>query len=130
MRIAVIVFSVVFMILILMAGGAEFLCARGQALNDTGLIRQAQRLNPLVSEYFYEEYRLSGRIDALKAAIRREPIKPAYHMYYGLVILKQVPRTRAGDRQALVEICKAAELKPYSKEYARICGQYKAVILP
>jgi hypothetical protein len=49
-------------------------------------------------------------------------------MHYGLALLEAKPRTRMSDREALAEICKAARLKPYSKQYQAACEQYKKVL--
>ncbi len=128
MRSLVIVFSLLFAALLLCTGAGEFFFLKGQADKNAGFIKQAQQLNPLVSDYFYEEYRLTGHINALHQAIRLEPTKPQYHMYYGLAVLKPLPRTRAGDQLAVTEICLAAALKPYSKAYAQACARYSTAI--
>ncbi len=129
MRLLVRILSFCFIALLTFVGGAELVFQRGKAGKDPALLQVAQKLNPLVSEYFYEDYRLTGDIKALRRAIQLEPTKPAYHMYYGLALLKQSPRTRYGDREAVTEICKAARLKPYSKQYQDACTQYGKAIL-
>ncbi len=128
MRFAASALSLCFVVLLVCVGGAEFAFRKGNEEKDVALLRLAQRLNPLVSEYFYAEYRLMGDIGALRHAMLLEPTRPAYPMYYGLALIKQEPRTRAGDWAAMIEICKASRLKPYSKQYRNICAQFKAAI--
>jgi hypothetical protein len=64
---------------------------KGEDRNDLSLVQMASRLDPFVSDHAYEEYRQADDLDALERAIRLEPAKPAYHMYYGL----RAHRTRA-----------------------------------
>ncbi|HNX69105.1 MAG TPA: hypothetical protein PLL75_02170 [Candidatus Omnitrophota bacterium] len=128
MRIPVVILSFCFIVFLACAGGAELVFKKGMADKDPELLKIAQNLNPLVSVYFYEDYRLTGNLKTLLHAVRREPTKPAYHMYYGLALLKQKTRTRASDREAVIEICQAACLKPYSAQYQSICEQYKKLI--
>jgi hypothetical protein len=128
MRFVVSALSLCFIVLLVCVGGAEFAYQQGKAGQNAALIRMAERINPLVSDYAYEDYRVTGDLGALRRALRLEPTRPAYHMYYGLALLQSKPRTRLGDREAVTEICKAARLKPYSKEYKAACEQYKKAI--
>lgn len=113
---------------LLCRGGAWLAFEQGRARKDFSLLKTASRLDPFVSDYPYEEYRLTGDMTALERAMRLEPTKPAYHMYYCLALIQRQPRTRAGDQAAVAEICKSAQLKPYSKQYRLACDQFKAVI--
>ncbi len=128
MRPVIAVLSVCLIVLLACAGGAEFAYEKGKAEKDAGLVKMAQRLNPLVSDHFYEDYRLTGDLGALRRAMSLEPTKPAYPMYYGLALLKPKHRARETDREAVTEVCKAARLKPYSKQYREICAQVKAAV--
>ena len=128
MRFAVSALSLCFIVLLACVGGAEFAYQQGKAGQNIALLRTAERLNPLVSDYAYEDYRVTGDLKALQRALRLEPTRSAYHMYYGLALLQCKPRTRMSDREAVIEICKAAHLKPYSKQYKAACEQYKKVI--
>ena len=130
MRIGVVAASVLFILLLACVGGAEFFFQRGSnsSAKNPAALKIAEQLNPFVSEYFYEDYRLTGDIKVLRQAVFFEPSKPAYHMYYGLALMKQTPRTRFSDQEAVAEICKAARLKPYSKLYQDTCEQFKKAI--
>ena len=125
MRFAVSALSLCFIVLLACVGGAEFAYQQGKAGQNAALLRTARWLNPLASDYAYEDYRMTGNIEALRWAMRIEPSRPAYHMYYGLALLKCKPRTLAVDREAAIEICKASRLKPYSSQYKTACEQYK-----
>lgn len=122
------VFTLVVFAALVCVGGAEMAFSLGLEKKDASLIGLARRMNPFVSEYFYEEYRLTKDIALLREAIRLDPGKAQYHMIYGQALLKQPLRTRASDREAADEVCKAARLKPYSKPYRTMCAQLKAVI--
>ena len=128
MRIALFAASLCFVLLLVCAGGAELACRQGKAGRNIELLKIAEKLNPFASDYAYKNYRLTGDLQALCRAMRLEPTRPAYHMYYGLALLKAKPRTRVSDREAVTEICKAANLKPYSGQYKAACEQYKKVI--
>lgn len=128
MRFAVLALSLCFIVLLACVGGAELAFEHGKAGQNIALLKTARRINPLVSDYAYEDYRITGDLAALRQAMRLEPTRPAYPMYYGLALLKAKPRTRMGDREAVTEICKAARLKPYSQQYKAACEQYKKVI--
>ncbi len=128
MRSVLFVLSLCFVVLLVCVGSAELLLQQGKDGRNIKLLKMAGKLNPFFSEYAYEDYRLSGDLQALRRAMSLEPTRPAYHMYYGLALLKARPRTRAGDKEAVVEICKAASLKPYSRQYKAVCAQYKSAI--
>ena len=128
MRIFIIISSLIIFFILAFVGSAEIVFENAQSQKNVKLFKMAEGLNPFVSEYFYEDYELTKDINALRQAMRLEPTKPAYHMYYGLALIDQKPRTRVGDQQAVIEICKAARLKPYSKQYQEICNKFKAVI--
>ena len=130
MRLAIWVLSICFMVLLACVGGAELAFQHGKAGKNPAFLEAAQRLNPFVSDYAYEDYRLTGDLEALRRAMRLEPTRPAYPMYYGLALLKAKPRTLMSDREAVTEICKAARLKPYSVKYKAVCEQYQKVIPP
>jgi hypothetical protein len=127
-RVIVIFVSCLLAALIFCRGAAWLAFEQGKARKDLSLLQTASRLDPFVSDYSYEEYRLSGDLTALERAMRLEPTKPAYHMYYGLALMKRQLRTRASDQAAVAEICKGAELKSYSKRYQKICEQFRAAI--
>ncbi len=128
MRAATWALSLCFITLLVCVGGAEFAFEKGKSEKNVALLKTAQRLNPLVSDHFYEDYRLTGDLGALRRAMSLEPTKPAYHMYYGLALLKPKHRALETDREAVSEVCKAARLKPYSKQYREICAQVKAAV--
>jgi hypothetical protein len=128
MRIVVAVLSLCFILLLASVGGAELAFQQGVAQKNPELLRVAEHLNPLVSVYFYEDYRLTGDLAKLRRAMRLEPTRPAYHLYYGLALLKRKPRSFQSDREVVIEVCKAARLKPYSAQYKAACEQYKKLI--
>ena len=128
MRFAVATLSLCFIVLLVCAGAAELALEQGKAGHNPALLKTAQRLNPWVSRYAYEDYRMTGDLAALRRAMQLEPSLPAYHMYYGLALLKRKPRTLLGDREAAAEICRAANLKPYSAQYKGACEAFKKVI--
>ena len=128
MRWVILILSLCFTVVVMCVGGAKLACQQGVTEKNIEKIRLAEKLDPLASEYAYENYRLSGDLEALRRAMRLEPTKPAYHMYYGLVLLKQASRTQVSDQEAVIEICQAAKLKPYSKLYQNICEQCKTLI--
>jgi hypothetical protein len=125
----IIILSLCYLIFLACIGGAEFLFHKGMDTKDSRFLQEAQRLNPFSSEYFYGEFRLNHNVKALVHAIRLEPTKAAYHMYYGLALLERVPRTPLTDQEAVVEICQGAQLKPYSPIYRSACESYKSAIL-
>lgn len=124
----VVLVSLIYFFVLICVGAAEIISKRAVASHDIHLLNVAQRLYPFVSDYFYAEYRLNGNLSALVHAMSLEPTKPAYHMYYGLALLKRLPRRQATDQEAVTEICKAAQLKPYSQVYRSACEQYRAAI--
>ena len=128
MKIFVITLSVIFLVLLSAMGAAEGFFHKAMETKDIEFLKTAQRLDPFSSEYFYGEYELTHDISALAQAIRLEPTKPAYHMYYGLALLEMPQRTRPTDQEAVIEICKGSQLKPYSHLYRSVCESYKAVI--
>ncbi|MBF0331916.1 MAG: hypothetical protein HQL17_08280 [Candidatus Omnitrophica bacterium] len=128
MRNIFIICSIILLVLLVCIGGAEVVFRNAVTHKDLPGIKLAQRLDPLVSEYFYEEYRLTGDLEALQKAMDLEPTKPAYHMYYGLALMELPVRTRITDERAVNEICKAAALKPYSKLYCSTCDSFKKAV--
>lgn len=131
MRWMILALSLCFVLLVVCTGSAELACQQGVAEKNIEKVKLAEKLDPLTSEYAYENYRLSGDLEALRRAIRLELTKPAYHMYYGLALLKRTSRTQASDLEAVTEVCQAARLKPYSKLYRNICEECKkAVSIP
>ncbi len=129
MKTFVVLVSFIYLFVLGCVGTAEYNFEKGMAQKSLKRVKLAERLNPLESSYFYGEYRLTGDLTALTHAMRLEPTKPSYRMYYGLALLKLNPRSMASDQEAVVEVCKAAELKPYSKPYRDVCDQYKSAIL-
>jgi len=81
--------------------------------------------NPLNSEYYYKR-------GLLTKAIEVEPSKAEYHMYYGLELLKTLPKDKFSAqiqlRLAKIEFSRAANLKPYSELYKTTCSTYAAWI--
>lgn len=128
MRVTVSILSLCFIVLLTCVGGAELAFQLGRSGKNAVLLKVARKINPLVSSYAYEDYRMTDDLEALRQAMRLEPTRPAYHMYYGLALLKQTPRTRAGDAEAATEICRAARLKPYSGQYKAVCEQCEKMI--
>jgi hypothetical protein len=129
MRIFIIALSLIYILFLTCISGAEILFYKAMETKDVKILKQAQHLNPFSSEYYYGEYQLTHHVKPLVHAIRLEPTKAAYHMYYGLSLLRRVPRTLLSDQEGVVEICKGADLKPYSSIYRSACNSYKAVIL-
>ena len=129
LRILILIFSVVVLFLLVCEGGADLAFNRAVEEKDLNSLKVAQVLNPFVSDYFYEEYRQTHDLAALRRAISLEPVKPAYHMYYGLALLDLAKRTRLSDEEAVGEICKAAGLKPYSAQYRETCIKFRSTIL-
>jgi hypothetical protein len=125
MRKIMIVLSAVYLFCLIRVGGAVIVLDKAKAEKNARLTKTAQKLNPFDAAYFYEDYRLTGDLKAMQQAVRLEPTKPAYHMYYGLALIKQEPRPRTGDQAAVTEICKAAELKKYSNLYKNICAEFR-----
>ncbi|MFH0984185.1 MAG: hypothetical protein V1882_01465 [Candidatus Omnitrophota bacterium] len=128
MRTVLFALSFCFIVLLVCAGSAELLFLQGKSGRNIELLKTAEKLNPLASDHAYEVYRLTGDLGALRRAMSLESTRPAYHMYYGLSLLKSKPRTRSSDKEAVTEICKAASLKPYSRQYKATCEEYKKVI--
>ncbi|MBF0522039.1 MAG: hypothetical protein HQL24_03165 [Candidatus Omnitrophica bacterium] len=120
--------TMIYLTFLLFWGSAQIVFEKAVVTKDLKLLKLAQHLNPFVSEYFYEEYRLTGHEAALLEAMMIEPTKPAYPMYYGLALMNRTLRTRISDQEAVKEVCKASRLKPYSKEYQSICEQFKRLI--
>lgn len=120
--------SLFFLGLLVFLGTAELLFRQGMGKRDLALIRQAQRFNPFSSRYPYQEYRLTGNIEAMRRAVRLEPVRPAYHMYYGLAQFNRSVRTRQTDREGLKSICLAAEFKPNSRQYQETCKRFRAAL--
>lgn len=90
-----------------------------------GYLLTVLTLNPLNSEYYYKK-------GLLTKAIETEPSKALYHMYYGLELLKTLPKDKFSAqiqlRQAKNELFRAAKLKPYSKPYKQTYATYAAWI--
>ena len=124
----IIIFVLICSLFLIDLSSAEIIFHCAVISKNVKLFKMAQRLNPFVSDYAYEEYRLTGDVDTLLHAIALEPTKAAYHMYYGLALLQRHPRTLSSDQGAVKEICKAARLKPYSPVYRLACEKYKTAI--
>ncbi len=106
---------------------AEYFYQTGKAQKNMEDIKMAAVLNPFISDYRGEFFEQSDPkdINIIKEAIRLEPLKASYHMFYALELLKDYSkRTRASDQTAFHEIARAYELKPYSKLYQQIYEQY------
>jgi hypothetical protein len=82
-------------------------------------------LNPLDSEYYYQNGLLTKAIEA-------EPSRAEYHMYYGLELLKSLPDDRFSAQNQLSlakgEFFRAAKLKPYSEVYKKTYDTYASWI--
>jgi hypothetical protein len=82
-------------------------------------------LNPLNSEYCFQR-------GLLIKAIELEPSKADYHIYYGLVLLKTLPKDKfsvhAQLHLAKQEFSRAIKLKPYSESYKKTYDTYVAWI--
>lgn len=109
-------------------GTAQILFELGKRDRDLLLIKSAQALYPLSSDYYFEDYVISSDVNALRKAISLEPSKPLYHLELGNAFLSSQNRTLATDREASREICLAAELKPYSQSYKEMCLKCRALI--
>lgn len=126
MKTLAIVFSLVYVVAMACVCGGDLLFQKAMAANDVKMLKKAQKLNPLSSEYFYGEYRMTGDIKALVHAMRLEPTRAAYHAYYGLALLKDASRTPETSREGVAEICKGAQLKPYSHVYSSACQGFRS----
>ena len=105
---------------------AEYLYQTGKAESNLEKLKMASILNPFVSEYKYELFELSNpkEINIIKEAIRLEPLKASYHMFYALELLRDYnKRTQASDQLAFHEIKRAYELEPYNTGYKKIYNQ-------
>lgn len=80
-------------------------------------------LNPLNSEYYFQK-------KLFAEAIELEPSRADYHMYYGLRLLKTLPKDRFSAqiqlRLANKEFYRAAKLKPYNELYKKTYDIYSA----
>jgi len=90
-----------------------------------GYLLNTLTANPLNSEYFYKR-------GLLTKAIELEPLKAEYHMYYGLELLKTLPKDKFSAlnqlRLAKKEFFRAAKLNPYSQVYKKAYATYAAWI--
>jgi len=86
---------------------------------------KSSALNPLNSEYYFEQGFLTKAIEA-------EPSRAEYHLYYGLELLKTLPEDKfsAQNQLRLVkdEFFRASKLEPYDEEHKKTCGTYIAWI--
>ena len=106
---------------------AEYFYQTGKDQGNVEKLKMAVFLNPFVSDFRYEvfEQSIPKDINSIKEAIRLEPLKASYHMFYGLELLRVYDqRTRDSDQIAFHEILRAYELKPYSAKYRQIYEQY------
>ena len=100
---------------------AEYYYQTGKAQKDAGKLKIACILNPFFSDYQYELFNYTKDLESIKTAIALEPLKPLYHMSYGLELVEDYrKRTRVSDQTAFREIKRAYELKPWSKNYKKI----------
>ena len=105
---------------------AEYLYQTGKAESNLEKLKMASILNPFVSEYKYELFEHSNPkdINSIKEAMRLEPLKASYHMFYALELLRDYSkRTQASDQLAFYEIKRAYELEPYNTGYKQIYNQ-------
>ena len=124
-RVVILFFSLIIAGGLICRGLAWLVFERGVERADVSLIKLAKRLDPWVSDYAYEEYVLTDDLAPLERAIRLEPTKPVYHMYYGLKLIDREPRTPESTQMAVTQICQGAELKPYSKTYRNACEEFR-----
>ena len=106
---------------------AEYCYQTGKAQGNGEKLKMAAVLNPFVSNYRYEvfEHSYPKDIQSIKEAIRLEPLKASYHIYYALELLRDYnKRTRSSDQIAFHEIERGYALKPYSALYRQIDEQY------
>lgn len=82
---------------------------------------KSNTLNSLNSKYYYENGFLAEAIDV-------EPSNAEYHMYYGLELIKTLPKDKLSVqnqlRLARKELLRAAKLKPYNEFYKKTCNAY------
>jgi len=82
-------------------------------------------LNSLNSEYYYQ----NGNV---AKAIETEPSRAEYHLYFGLELLKSLPKDKFSAqnqlRLARSEFFRASSLKPYNKVYKKAYNTYAAWI--
>jgi hypothetical protein len=82
-------------------------------------------LNSLSSEYYYQN-------GSLTKAIEVEPARAQYHMYYGLELLKTLPKDKFSAqnqlRLAKEEFFRAAKLEPCIELYKKTYDTYAAWI--
>jgi len=124
--VGIIILSVYIAVLGLFAG-AEYFYQTGKARGNLAKLKMAAVLNPFVSDYRREIFDNSDPkdINSIKEAIRLEPLKASYHMFYALELLRDYSRrTRASDQIAFHEIAKAYKLKSYDALYRQIYDQY------
>ncbi len=106
---------------------AEYFYQTGKAQENVQKLKMAAALNPFVSDYRYEIFEQSNPkdINSIKEAIRLEPLKASYHMFYALELLRDYSkRTRVSDQIAFHQIARAYALKPFSSLYRQIYEQY------
>jgi hypothetical protein len=124
--IGIIVLSLYVAVLAVFAA-AELLYQNGKARGNMRELRMAAALNPFISDYRYAIFDKGDPKDmgSIKEAIRLEPLKASYHMFYAFELLRDLnKRTIASDQVAFHEIKRAYELKPYSNNYRQIYEQY------
>ena len=120
-----IVLLVCYMAVLGVLATAEYFYQTGKSEKDAAKLKLACALNPFFSDYRAALFQQTRNLDDIKGAIALEPLKPAYHMYYGLELLRDSSkRTRASDQLAYRELQKAAQLKPYSETYRQTFEQY------
>jgi len=100
-------------------------------------IGYAIAFNPFNAEYRFQKYSIfkdsrAASLRQIKQAIELDPLKPAYHMYYGLSLLESFPPDKFSAqlqlRMAKKELIAASRLKPYSELYQKTCADYSAWI--
>jgi len=121
-----IIILLVYIIFLGIFAGAEYSYQSGKSENNLEKLKMAAVLNPFVSDYRYELFEQSSpkNIYMIKEAIRLEPLKASYHMFYALELLRDYSkRTQASDQLAFHEIKRAYELEPYNAGYKQIYNQ-------
>jgi len=148
LKLPIIFISSIYCLFLFTIGIADFYFERSKVKNADSLkyIDIALAFNSNDSEYYFRKFELfdpklqkpsaflknyQQRISLITRAIDLEPTNPKYHMYYGLELVRDNSlRTRLNDRLALIELRRAAELKPFSPLYRKTLKDYSPSLQP
>ena len=143
----VISFSVVFLLLVTTVFTSDRLYSSTFNLADetdiledaTHRLDYAIQIDPLNAELYFRKYELlrkirklqsvkkpsTDEIQLLKKCIQLRPFWPKYHFFYGVTLARtnQYPNTLTQEL-IILELKKAADLKPYSEFYQKTYHKY------